>query len=140
MSEMLGQIGHAFAGASTVFKTIKEGADAIREAKNLELYERMLSVYGDVMELVEKNRELYEENQALKAKFLTKENLSFDGERYWITKEGQKEGPFCSTCWDVDSKLVRMRSYRDQRGTLDHICEYCSRHRSRGYTKSSSGD
>jgi hypothetical protein len=25
MSEMLGQIGRAFAGASTVFKTIKEG-------------------------------------------------------------------------------------------------------------------
>ena len=140
MSEAIGHIGQVFGGASAVFKTIKEGANAIREAKNLELYERMLAVYGDVMELVEKNRELYEENLLLREKFSTKEKLSFDSERYWLNKEGQKDGPFCSTCWDIDSKLVRMRAYRDQRGALDYICEYCSRHRNKAHDKSRSGN
>jgi hypothetical protein len=141
MSELMGHVASAFGGASGLFTTLKEGANALREGKNLELYERMLSVYGDVMELVEKNRELYEENQALKAKFLTKENLSFDGERYWINKEGQKDGPFCSTCWDVDSKLVRMRTYkRYSTNETDYTCDYCGRHRSKGHEKSRSGD
>jgi hypothetical protein len=140
MSEAIGHVAQVFGGASAVFKTIKEGANAIREAKNLELYERMLAVYGDVMELVEKNRELYEENLLLRETFSTKEKLSFDSERYWLNKEGQKDGPFCSTCWDIDSKLVRMRAYRDQRGALDYICEYCSRHRNKGHDKSRSGN
>jgi len=141
MGQTIGHIGQMFGGASAVFKTLKEGADAIREAKNLELYERMLAVYGDVMELVEKNRELYEANQQLREKFLTKENLSFDGERYWLNREGQKDGPFCSTCWDIDSKLVRMRTYRHYNtNESDFTCDYCGRHRSKGNEKSRSGD
>jgi hypothetical protein len=130
MSEVMGQIGHMFGGASAVFKTLKEGADAIREAKNLELYERMLSVYGDVMELVEKNRELTEENRSLNDQLQVKGSLDFDGERYWLTKEGKKDGPFCSTCWDIDSKLVRMRTYKHySTNETDFTCDYCGRHR-----------
>jgi hypothetical protein len=140
MSELVAHVAGMFGGASGVFKTLKEGADAIREAKNLELYERMLAVYGDVMELVEKNRELADENRSLKEQLTVKANLVFDGEKYWLERDGKKEGPFCSICHDIDSKLVRMRAYRDVRGTLGHTCDFCGRHRNREYEKSRSGD
>ena len=131
MSDAIAHVAGAFGTASGIFKTIKEGANAIREAKNLELYERMLAVYGDVMELVEKNHELLEENRALKEQLKTKQQLDFDGKRYWTTDEDKKDGPFCSTCWDVDHKLVRMRSWRTEAGHTDYTCDYCARHRNK---------
>jgi len=114
-------MGATLGTASTVFKTLKEGANAIREAKNLELYERMLAVYGDVMELVEQNRELVEENRLLKTRLKTQEELVHDGERYWIEKDGRRSGPYCATCWDIDSKLVRMRSYSQRSWSRIHL-------------------
>jgi hypothetical protein len=131
MSEFMGHAAVAFGSASTLFKTIKEGANAIREAKNLELYGRMLAVHGDVIELVEKNRGLAEENRTLKEQLKTKESLTHDGERYWIEKDDKKEGPFCHTCWDIDVKLVRLRSWRDQRGDVNYVCDFCRDHRPR---------
>lgn len=132
MPESIAQIGGMFGAASSIFKTLKEGANAIREAKNLELYERMLAVYGDVMELVEKNHELAEDNRALKEQLKNKEQLVHDGERYWMNRDGKREGPFCSTCWDIDGKLVRMRTWRDDGGALYYLCDYCRDHRPKG--------
>jgi hypothetical protein len=133
MSEAMDHIGQVFGGASLVFKTLKEGANAIKEAKNLELYERMLAVYGDVMELVEKNRELVDENRALKEELNTKAQLQFDEgfNCYWQSEDSKRDGPYCTVCWDVDSKLVRMRSYRRQDEGVGYTCDYCSYHRSK---------
>lgn len=125
MPEVVAHVAGMFGGASGIFKTLKEGANAIREAKNLELYERMLAVYGDVMELVEQNRELVEKVHALEDQLKNKEQLEYDGERYWMNKDGKKEGPFCGVCWDVDNKLVRMRSYQHPNRGLCYTCDYC---------------
>jgi hypothetical protein len=131
MGQTIGHIGQAFSGASAIFTTLKEGANAIREAKNLELYERMLAVYGDVMELVEKNRVLVEENRALTEELKIKGQLQFDEgfHCYWRMNDSKQDGPYCSVCWDVDAKLVRMRSYRGQSGNSACVCDYCGRHR-----------
>jgi hypothetical protein len=131
MSEAIDHIGQVFGGASTLFKTLKDGANAIREAKNLELYERMLAVYGDVMEVVEQNRRLVEENRALQEELKIRGQLQFDEgfHCYWRMEDSKRDGPYCSVCWDVDSKLVRMRSYRGQIGNIGYTCDYCRQHR-----------
>ncbi len=119
--------------AAAIFKTIKEGANAIREAKNLELYERMLAVYGDVMELVEKNRELVEENHGLRDELRVQQEqqniaseLTPADNAYWRTKDGRRDGPYCMRCWDVDRKLVRERAGATA-GT--HYCRECATRR-----------
>jgi len=133
MPEAIAHVAGMFGGASGIFKTLKEGANAIREAKNLELYERMLAVYGDVMELVEKNRELVEENALLKEQLKIKDQLRFDKgyNCYWRFEGDKQEGPYCTVCWDVDRKLVRMRAYQKHIGGQDYTCDYCGRHRVR---------
>ena len=117
MPEAMGHIGQLFGGATSAFKTLKEGANAIREAKNLELYERMLAVYGDVMELAEKNRELVEENHALKQQLKAYQQeqeiageLQHHDNAYWRTKDGERDGPFCMRCWDANKKLIREKA------------------------------
>jgi hypothetical protein len=59
----------------------------------------------------------------------TQQSLKHDGEHYWSEKDGRQDGPFCSVCWDVDKKLVRMRVYRTASGGRDYVCDYCGHHR-----------
>lgn len=54
---------------------------------------------------------LREENQRLKEKVAQKEafNMVYEYNCYFNIKEdGTKEGPYCSACWDNNSKTVRM--------------------------------
>ncbi len=57
-----------------------------------------------------KIQEIEKENRELKEKLEIKENLIFEKNAYWLEKEnGEKDGPFCSVCWDADEKLIRLR-------------------------------
>lgn len=129
MAEIFGSI----ASLGVVFQTIKEGANALREAKNLELYQRMMDVYGNVMDLVEKNRELVGENRKLEEQLKVTGELQFDSAKnhYWRLHEGRQDGPFCSVCWDVEKTLVRMHQ-SDTYGVPYFYCPSCQlkRHRS----------
>ena len=93
---------------SGLFQNLKDAANAFHEAKNLELYQRMTDVYGNVVELVEKNRVLLEENRALQERLNIQGELRFDQSTnaLWREHEGQTDGPFCSACWEIDHKLV----------------------------------
>ena len=59
-----------------------------------------------------------EENQVLKQKIKElkdieniKEKLIYTNNCYFVQKDnGRMDGPFCSTCWDKDNKLIRMAS------------------------------
>lgn len=38
---------------------------------------------------------------------------------YWLLKEGEKDGPFCQRCYDVDKKLIRLQGgHNDSWGCL----------------------
>lgn len=54
-------------------------------------------------------RELERENQALKQRLQSDGTFSRrNGAYFFETPDGQKE-PFCSRCWDLESKLVPIR-------------------------------
>ncbi len=122
-----------------IIENAKDLAELIKKAGDVELYRRIVELEGEVIELTHENRSIKEELRQRGEQGEIQRSLEHDGEKYWRNHDGKKDGPFCATCWDVDSKLVRMRSYHDVRDRLRHVCEYC-RHRSSGYTKSRSGD
>lgn len=113
------------------FKDVLRVADTLN---NLDLYKKLSELQTAVFALEEENR-------SLKEQLNIKNTLTFEDEKYWLERNGQKEGPFCTVCWDIDSKLVRMRSYQLLGvDTHDHICDFCSRHRNKGHSKAKSGD
>ena len=95
---------------SKIMQTVKDGANALREAKNLELYQRMMDVHGNVMDLIEENRRLVERVRGLEEELKIKGELSFDSEnnQLWHMKDGKRQGPYCTVCWEVDKKLVHL--------------------------------
>jgi len=108
------------------FKDVLKLADA---ANNLDLYKKLAELQNSVFGLQEENRELKDQLGRLTDQLSTQQSLKHDGERYWSEKDGKRDGPFCSVCWDVDKKLVRMRGYRTVSGVRDYVCDYCGRHR-----------
>ena len=74
---------------------------------------------------------LAEENAGLRAiiQQLQQEHeppLEFHENAYWLHRTGRPpEGPYCSTCWDIERRLVRKLTAVSG----DVYCEYCTNRR-----------
>jgi hypothetical protein len=109
------------------FKDLFKVAESVN---NLDLYKKLSELQTRVMEVEEENRGLKDRVGQLIGQLSTRDSLVHDGERYWSQRDGKRDGPFCSTCWDVDSRLVRMRTYQSYgTGRTAYTCDYCGRHR-----------
>lgn len=117
-------------GVIESFKDVLKVADTLN---NLELYKKLSELQTAVFTLEEENR-------SLKERLNIKANVVFEDGRYWLNTNGRKEGPFCNICWDIDAKLVRMTISKIMGVETDFGCDYCTRHRSKGFGKSRSGD
>lgn len=92
-----------------IFDVLKTAARVAQEAGKIELYGQILEVYEKLLEQQKKIADLQAENKDLQGKLKTKENLISDGKNmYWIEKDGHKDGPFCTNCWDSEEKLMRL--------------------------------
>jgi regulator of replication initiation timing len=117
----------------SILDNAKGIAQAVHEINNLELYQRVLALHSDIIELVEQNNQLRQEVAELRRRLEIKGKLQPVMERdliyFVVDEQGRREsGPYCTTCWDIDGKLVHVYPYGD--GT--HICNYCLSHRPRG--------
>lgn len=110
----------------SILDDIKSVTKTIQQIDNIELYQKILGLQADIMGLIEENNLLKNENNSLKEKLRVKGSLKFEQNRYWIeNSDGTKDGPFCSKCWDVDNKLVRLTFY----GHSEYLeCANCKRY------------
>jgi len=91
---------------------------ALQEAGKIDLYQKLLAILKRDLELQEENQKLKETIKHLSEELQTKGALRFDNNAYFLMlKSGQKEGPFCSACWDSKKTLVRLHDLGD--------CECC---------------
>jgi len=120
-----------------VIETASDLAKLAQKLGNIEVYERVISLQSQVMELIGANMSLREEMQPLKEELrklndrteITK-SLKHQNNNYYTVVAGKEDGPFCTVCWDVDKRLVRMFGYQVLVGGTRYRCDYCSRARS----------
>lgn len=91
-----------------VVENAKEIARLIREIDNIDLYRRILDLQGELLEVVDQNRQLRERVADLEAAASLADELVYEIECYWRVRDGERDGPFCSHCWDDESKLIRL--------------------------------
>jgi len=89
----------------SIIGDIKSIGEIVQKADNIELYRKILDLQYEAMNVIERMNELIEENQLLKEKLKTVENLTFKDKMYFIKGDND---PFCSRCWDTDTKLIRL--------------------------------
>ena len=80
-----------------------------KEAGKVELREKIVELVGQLNEVVADNSELRRRIEDLETRAQIKSSLQFRRFSYWTGESDSEEnGPYCTKCWDVDGKLVRM--------------------------------
>ena len=93
----------------SVIETVRETVSLVKKIDNIELYRKILDLQAEIQKVVDENHEWKSRVKELERHLEIKEALIFRDNDYWVTKaDGTSEGPFCSVCWDVEGKLVRL--------------------------------
>lgn len=94
----------------SIFDVLKSTAKVLKEANKIEQYQQILEVQQQLLDMQDKIQVLTQENQNLKELRNKKKNLIVRAEVYFLKNEdGTEDGPFCTNCYDVNEKLVRMQ-------------------------------
>jgi hypothetical protein len=80
-----------------ILENAKEVAKAVQEIHNLELYQRVLSLHSDIIEIVEENNRLRDENKDLIKTVTLKQEMTFKEPFFY--REGD-DTPHCPACWE----------------------------------------
>src|ERR1043165_2655860 len=95
--------------ATEIAKAIKSADVSLEKAetklKMAELIESLADAKmqaAEIQEVIqEKDNKIAELEKAMKIK----DSLSFENNYYWVIKGEEKEGPYCTHCWDKESRL-----------------------------------
>ncbi len=89
--------------------------------KDPDLRMKITELYGQNIELKEENHKLRMEQQETKEKSKINSELIHKENHYYRGKDG----PFCTKCWDVDNKLVRLHEGSPGNGQRYFHCPNC---------------
>ncbi len=97
-----------------IVDSIRILATTVRKYKDPDLLEQVINLQTNVLELQDRVRVLEEENALLRKRVTIQGTLVInDGVYFEDTPSGNFLGPYCTRCWDVTSKLVRLMVLED---------------------------
>lgn len=96
--------------------------------KDPDLRMKITELYGQNIELKEENHKLRMSLQEAKDKSKINSELTHKDNHYF---KGE-DGPYCTKCWDVDSKLVRLHDGGSSNGQTYFSCPNCKTHTTTG--------
>jgi hypothetical protein len=114
----------------SVITSVTEVVKLVQTIDNVDLLRKILTLQNEIMALSEENASLKAQNRTLQERLSLTAILSFRDNAYWRARDdGTEDGPFCSTCWDVDQRLVRGTAEFLFAGEFTTVCKYCKHHR-----------
>jgi hypothetical protein len=121
----LGAANHVTTLAKNLANTIKASGKSELLGEFIELQSAMMDLQQKQHDLVNRIRELEEENLALKNESDLRSKMHFKGHWYEIRGAGKQDGLYCSVCFDSTRKLVRLLIYQKPRGDIGYKCNVC---------------
>jgi hypothetical protein len=106
----------------SVLENAKQIAEAVHEIHNLELYQRVLGLHSDIIELVEENNRLRQENKDLRDTAALVKVMSFRPPFFY--QEGDLN-PFCPACWEVNHKAIHLIFSHEEESCIRWDCKAC---------------
>jgi hypothetical protein len=105
-----------------ILDNAKEVAKAVQEIHNLELYQRVLGLHSDIIDLVEMNNRLRDENKELKAVTALTKAMNFNPPFFY--QDGDAN-PFCPACWEGDRKAIHLIFSHEEETCIRWDCKTC---------------
>lgn len=103
-----------------LYEGIKDVANIVQKADNLDLYRQLIELSAEALELQNTISNLSNENNSLKEQQKISNNIVRHKEPY-ITLPDNKSILYCSHCWDSERKLIQVET--DDEGS--YICPHC---------------
>ena len=93
-----------------ILTELREIADAVRQMGNDALYERLVNIRAEILEIQEKLFKNKNRITELEEALVIKKKLVFtDNAYYEVNAEGNPTGvPYCPRCYDIDKKLCHL--------------------------------
>lgn len=88
---------------------LKTAGKVLQEAGKIEQYQMILDAQQRMLEMQSQIVELTTENKQLRDELQVQQSLVYKNNAYWSVTGDAKDGPFCSRCWDVMHKTVRLK-------------------------------
>ena len=105
-----------------LIENVKEVADVIKKAGDIELYRKIIEAEGEIIELTRKNRHLEEEVQELKKKLALRGAMRFKEPFYY--QEGDQT-PYCPACWETKQAVVHVTLIYNEPIETRWDCPHC---------------
>lgn len=94
---------------------------AIVDAGDHELYQKLQDISVQAYELQMENIELKEKIRAFEEKEKDDTTKEFKNQTYYFSEEG----PYCTKCYDDESKKIRMLEEDNNMGSIYYVCPKC---------------
>ena len=89
-----------------VVDNLKDAADLLRKAGQVELYKKISDAEDEVRELTREKRRLEDRVEELRRALQFKEEVVFKAP-FYVRKQGDQT-PYCSRCWEKDRHAVHV--------------------------------
>lgn len=101
--------------------------------KDPDLKIKISQLYGENLKLKDENQTLKKQVDKLKDNQAISSNLVHEDNHYFLLKKDKdKDGPFCTKCWDSDNKLIRLHKINENYGQEYFQCPNCKTDTYRG--------
>ena len=108
----------------SLIENVKTAVEVVQKSDNIDLMKKMMAIQSDAWELQQENQKLKERIRELERKREIDSELDFQGNKYWSMPEGgEREGPYCSPCWDDKGKLIRLHRWPNGNGWECGVCK-----------------
>jgi len=109
-----------------VIESVKDLSELIKKYNDAELYKKIQDLRDEIFNLREENQAYREKIKELENAIQIKGKLKKEGNLYYLYQEdGEKDGPFCLTCWDDDMKLIHLIEYSHPGILKTYKCNRC---------------
>jgi hypothetical protein len=106
-----------------VVENLKDAADLVRKAGQMELYKQLSAAEDEVREIAREKRRLEDRVEELNRALAFKEEVVFKAPLYY-PKQGDQT-PYCARCWEKDRHAVHVIvNWNDEAGIQWH-CPDC---------------
>ena len=93
--------------------------------KDPDLKLKINDLYGENLKLKEENFDLKRKIEKLKDTADIKSKLVHEDNHYFLVEGDKKDGPYCTNCWDSESKLIRLHKGSYHNGVQYYNCPNC---------------
>ena len=107
----------------SLYDGIKDVANVVRKADNIELYQQLLDLGQIALDMQDQIRELKQENYELKRCRENEQQIERHIETYITLKNDESKLKYCSVCWDRERKLIQMTPFDDRKAYFCFVCK-----------------